>query len=128
MRADIDNEITLLNGIWSVEIATNDRTPGSTLTIGSGLIVLNWPELLGGDDRYLYIGRIVKYDDEVEVRIRLKHYKGPRLALFNSRADGLNVLAYGKIETCDKLRLAGNVAEIPTLEVSLNLAHRMDPS
>ena len=110
----------LQNGLWSVEVATNLRT------IGSGVAVLNWPQILGGDACYLYVGTIQQHDDEIEVRVRMKHYRGPPITVFNVPAGVFNILARGKVEAPNELWLAGNVYENPALEVTLQLTHRHD--
>jgi len=113
----------VINGLWSIDFSSNATSAGGA-PFGSGVIVVNWPHLLGGDGSYLYIGTIGDDGDEIEATIKVRHYAGSKWTVFGVEAENFTIMARGERPVDDAMWLVGNVTEDSRHEIILRLRLR----
>ncbi len=61
----------MISGIFFVQFTAGPRD------IGSGLAAINDGQINGGDQTYLYRGRLAAYGGQAKATIDVTHYRGP---------------------------------------------------
>lgn len=95
----------MLSGIYFVRFAANNND------FGEGLAVIRNGYVNGGDETYLYQGRIDAYGEDIKAHLEIKHYRGPLNSVMGPMKQFTLQLS-GKIGG-DRFEVSGGIPNIP---------------
>lgn len=108
----------MLEALWSVEFVSD---AGFT---GAGVAVFETERILGGDNRYTYVGWYKVVGGIMQAEIEVKHYSGDPQSVFGTDRQ-FSLSLTGKPEY-DAFQVFGNRVEAPDRRIAIQLTRRAE--
>lgn len=101
----------MMSGVYFVEFRANNNN------VGQGLIAIDDGRINGGDNAFLFQGRLDTYNDQLRAVIEVTHYRGEANSIFGSvRQFTLNLSGSSDANT---FKMSGGVANMQGASISI---------